>query len=71
MFIKLITSSTINLFLFLFVDERNCSFMGRGLEEAASWKSEVPFLEGSITIQSSLDQDLDADEENLQIGQLV
>jgi len=29
-------------------DERNCSFMGRGLEEASSWKSEVPFLEGFI-----------------------
>ena len=37
---------------FDFVDERNCSFMGRGLEEASSWKSEVPFLEGNVYDQA-------------------
>jgi len=29
-------------------DEKNCSWMGRGLEETSSWKSELPFLEGLI-----------------------
>ncbi|XP_023348172.1 uncharacterized protein LOC111716887 [Eurytemora carolleeae] len=29
-------------------DERNCSWMGRGIEEPKTWKSQVPFLEGFL-----------------------